>query len=376
MLFHLHQNYKMSPRLSLKLKNISFLLMIFVAFIHGYNLNVRMGGSDYNAPPYWLRFIETFISDGVCRMAVPMFFAISGYLACIKIKEDFTWIWYANLLKKKFFSLLLPYLLVSGLGICLVILLQLIPFSKPFFNNFAVGETTVSQWVHIWLLSPVPFQLWFVRFLMFYFILLPIFYYMIKYFKILFLFVLLAFWLYIPWQELTGFVKLQFESAFFFCTGLFFSIFDLNPEYKIKPVFFGILFLAWIAWIFYRTGSFLKIDFNPYYVHYHIVGITLSGLFIFWWIYDLFQELIENNKWIMANSIYSFGIFLFHEPFLTILKKIMIRLLGSNEFGLLFIYISTPLLALLFGLYFSKFLEKYFVSAYLVFTGSRTDKTI
>ena len=373
--FHLHQNYKMSPQLSQKLKNISFLLMIFVAFIHSYNLNVQIGGLNYLEPPYWLRFLESFISDGVCRVAVPMFFAISGYLACEKIGENFTWAWYGNLLKKKFFSLLIPYLLVSAFGILLVVVLQLIPFSRPYFNNFSLENTTLNKWIWIWLISPVPFQLWFVRFLILHFLVFPFFYYPIKYFKIMFLMLLFAFWFYIPWQQLTGLIKIEFESAFFFCLGLFFSIFGLDPCIKIKNSVLGVLFFAWIVWIFYRTGSYMKIDFNPYHVHYHIVGITFSGLFIFWWSYDFFQKFVEKNHWITANSTYSFGIFLFHEPFLTIIKKIMVRVLGTSAYSLLFIYVTTPVIAILFGLYFSKFLQTYLHAAYVVLTGSRSEKT-
>ena len=79
----------MDQQLSKKLKNLSFLLMVLVAFIHGYNINIRLSGAGNHEISYWLQFLENFITDGICRVAVPMFFAISGYLACYKINGTF-----------------------------------------------------------------------------------------------------------------------------------------------------------------------------------------------------------------------------------------------------------------------------------------------
>jgi peptidoglycan/LPS O-acetylase OafA/YrhL len=375
LIFHLHQNYKMSPELSQKLKNLSFLLMILVAYIHGYNLNVRIGDGGYFETSYWLRFLETFVSDGICRVAVPMFFAISGYLACYHIREDFTWKWYGNLLKKKVFSLLIPYLAVSALGIILVFVLQLFPFSKPFFNNYSIEKTSFLKWLWIWAFSPVPFQLWFLRFLIFYFLLLPLFYYLIKYLKVLFLILLFIIWAYIPWHIYTGFAKIEYEGAFFFCFGMFFSVLNILPTGRIKWSTFLGVFLFWLLWIFYRTYLFLKIDFNPYLVHYHIVGITFVGIFIFWWAYDHIFPLIQSLNWIKRNVGYAFGIFLFHEPFLTIVKKILIRILGVNDWTILITYLFAPVLSIVFAIYLSGFLNSYFKKLYLVLSGRRIDNS-
>jgi peptidoglycan/LPS O-acetylase OafA/YrhL len=184
----------MEARLSRKIRNISFLLLIMVAFIHGYNENLRFADGGAFVPASWLSFIQRFISDGVCRIAVPLFFAISGYLACESTGPALNTGTYAVLLKKRFFSLLVPYLLVSAAGIALVFLLQLIPYSRPFFNNYSAGETPISEWVRIWLLSPVPFQLWFLRFLMNYFLFFPVLFLAIRYLRELFVLVLFLFW--------------------------------------------------------------------------------------------------------------------------------------------------------------------------------------
>ena len=65
---------------SQKIKITSFLLMIMVVFLHSYNLDIKQGSQlvffekDYN----WL--IQNFISYGITRIAVPLFFLISGFL--------------------------------------------------------------------------------------------------------------------------------------------------------------------------------------------------------------------------------------------------------------------------------------------------------
>ena len=361
----------MDQQLSKKLKNLSFLLMVLVAFIHGYNINIRLGGAGNHEISYWLQFLENFITDGICRVAVPMFFAISGYLACYKINGNFTWKWYKDLQIRKFYSLVIPYLAVSFLGIALVVILQLIPFSKPFFNNYSTEKTSFGQWIFVWLVSPVPFQLWFIRFLWQYFLLFPFFFFGVKYFKVLFIVGLAFLWGYHPLHATLHLSKIEIEGAFFFALGTFISIHGINLNYKISKTSFWLMAISWCFWVAFRTQLLLEIPKDHNAIHYNIIGITIFGFFVFWFAYDLIARYIEPNKWFIANAGFSFGVFLFHEPCLTIIKKIAIKSMGVNDLSLLLAYLITPLIAFLLALYFSRFLANYSKQLYGFLTGNR-----
>ena len=66
----------MNTYLSYKLKVLSLIAIIFVVFIHA-NINIP---DSTNFLYENSAFLQYFISQGITRTAVPMFFIISGYL--------------------------------------------------------------------------------------------------------------------------------------------------------------------------------------------------------------------------------------------------------------------------------------------------------
>jgi peptidoglycan/LPS O-acetylase OafA/YrhL len=387
----------MEARLSQKIRNISFLLLIMVACIHGYNENLRFADGSGFVPSPWLSFLERFISDGVCRVAVPLFFAISGYLACESTGHHLNAGIYGVLLKKRVFSLLIPYLLVSASGIALVFLLQLIPFSRPFFNNYNTSTTSASDWIRIWLLNPVPFQLWFIRYLMNYFIFFPILYFAIQYLRELVIGVLFLFWAWTTLYYKIGAWKIAFslctfffclisgsdiqpyistqknelEGLFFFGLGMYASIHHLPMVLTERKMVLPALLLMWLVWVAYRTLISLDIPQRHNEVHYHLIGFTLLGTVLVWYCYDVYSRNIESWNWLNRLAPYSFGVFLFHEPMLTVLKKGIAHVLGAGDFSLFISFLASPLIAFLLALWFSVWLAGYMPRVYRWFTGNR-----
>jgi peptidoglycan/LPS O-acetylase OafA/YrhL len=362
----------MNAYLSNKLRNLSFLLMILVAFIHGYNVNLKFSDGEYFRPALWLQFLEGFVSDGICRVAVPMFFAISGYLATQSLKGKFNVEVYWRILRKRFSSLLIPYLSVSAIGIATVFILQLIPFSRPFFNNFNLKTTTLGKWIWIWLVSPVPYQLWFLRFLCIYFLQFPIIYYLAKYLKLIYILALVYYWSNFGLQQQIGDTKIEAEGLLFFSVGVFAATSKMNLLYRIPSKTFYILLTLWIIWVAYRTLINIVPElFDHYAVHYHLIGFTFLGFVLFWFLYDQMEVYISQSRWINEYANYSFGIFLFHEPFLTIIKKILIRIGASNDVTLLLTFILAPVLGFGFGLLVSRLMFRFIPSLYSFLTGNR-----
>jgi peptidoglycan/LPS O-acetylase OafA/YrhL len=390
----------MDARLSNKIRIVSFLLMVLVAYIHGYNENLRFADKGLALPAAWLSFTERFISDGVCRIAVPLFFAISGFLACESLGKKFSFQGYGLLLRKRISSLLIPYLLVSAAGIGLVVLLQLFPFSRPFFNNYSLAGSSLKQWLNVLFLSPVAFPLWFIRFLMNYFLIFPLLYLGIRYFREAFVLLLLLMWAYTPLYQKIGLLKISFslltflfcflsgtdptpylsahknelEGLFFFALGMYASLHQLPLVGVWSRKWLMAAFLAWIAWIAYRTAISLDIPARHNEVHYHLIGFTLAGTLLLWYFYDLFAEKLMSVSWLQRNAGFAIGVFLFHEPLLTIIKKGMIRILGYGDFTLLLSFLLAPPAAFLLSLWFSKWLSGRVPALYDLFTGSRRPK--
>lgn len=94
--------------ISNKIANASIVCALLVILIHT-NTSAPDG-----APIWWL---HRMISSGVGRMAVPFFFAVSGYLFASHFNDDD---WWVNENKKRVKSLLVPYLCWSAVYIAIV----------------------------------------------------------------------------------------------------------------------------------------------------------------------------------------------------------------------------------------------------------------
>ena len=77
----------MNKYLSDKLKAISFILMGMVVFLHSYNIKIKFASGTGIIKQGYNSFTQDFISNGVTRIAVPLFFTISGYLFFLSMKE-------------------------------------------------------------------------------------------------------------------------------------------------------------------------------------------------------------------------------------------------------------------------------------------------
>ena len=93
----------MDKYLSNKIKNISLILTFLVVILHAYNLENSEDVLSINS------FIQNIISYGICTIAVPMFFLISGYLFFYKFDPTLQGL--INKYKKRFKSLVIPFVI-------------------------------------------------------------------------------------------------------------------------------------------------------------------------------------------------------------------------------------------------------------------------
>ena len=92
-----------STYLSKKLSIISFFLIILVVLLHAQMLSLSSGVN---------KIIQTIITQEITRIAVPLFFSISGFLFFRNYKTPFN-VFYIKKLNSRIRSILIPYLLTS-----------------------------------------------------------------------------------------------------------------------------------------------------------------------------------------------------------------------------------------------------------------------
>ena len=352
----------MTQYLSLKIKRISFLLIVMVVFLHSYNIDIKQGGKILVFAKDWNWFIQNFISNGLTRIAVPMFFLISGYLFFLDQKFDRQAILVK--IKKRVKTLVVPYLLWTLFGLLLYFILQSLPQSQSFFTKKLIKDYTFSEWLNAIFNEPIPYQLWFLKDLIVMVFLSPIIYFVLKKAREVFLLIIFGFWLF---NQDTVF--LTSEALLFFSLGMYGNIQPQNAIEKLHPKT-ALVALLWLGLLVTKTvlGFY---NFPEIYVTLSLKASIIAGLFAFWQLYDSVAktqlEATSFDKWIGL----SFFLYAFHEPFFTIIKKALFTLLPKTPASYFLVYCIAPLIIIGIALLLGKFLKEKLNPFYSVITGNR-----
>lgn len=357
----------MNKYLSDKLRIISFVAIIMVLFLHSYSLTVEFNSANMNFSSKYNVLIQNFFSQGITKIAVPVFFFISGYLFFLGFRGTTNEI--VLKYKKRAKSLLLPYLFWSIWGLFLYFVLQLFPQSKNFFTNELIVNFSFAKILNTIFLNPIPYQLWFLRDLIVLVILSPLIYWIIKHFQLIPIVLLFVIWL--------GFFNFSFviflnDSIFFFCLGAYFAI--NKNEYLIKKLnqkSYLAFFLLWLIIVSIKTILISQnSDLTILLLILHKLSI-ITGLLAIWSIYDIIMLKAEPNKAILRLSYFSFFIYTFHEPLLTIIRKGFFHIVGANEVMSITIYFLNPIATIIISVLVGSFIKNHFPKFYGVITGGR-----
>lgn len=218
-------------------KTISWLRFVMAALV------VILHAKDWFYPSgeyIYYNLIRIVVSDGVCRLAVPTFFLISGYLYYKNIhKFSSIYDFWKNQNLKRIKSLLIPYLLWNIIGIVLfvssVFILQGVDAALDFcenrgwhmmlWNNNRIGENLNDNINILGLLMhgsvPINGPLWFIRDLFILNILSPLIYYVVKKMGGYWLFLMSIFYIFNIWIPFEGFSASGF---YFFSLGCFLQL--------------------------------------------------------------------------------------------------------------------------------------------------------
>lgn len=215
--------------------------------------------------------------------------------------------------------------------------------------------------------GPIAFQMWFVRDLMVLVVFAPIVYYILrfsarsKWFGIV---AIIACVLLIDWHA----NPLAWAAGWFILGGVFSSNPFLNVEIE-KHTWIGYL-LAVISLLVIILDALYAVSLNGLFIDMDY--ITISGVPAAWMIYDKVsrkQFFADGHK---MKNLYSstFFVYLIHEPFLNIFKKIPF-FISCSELFINISYILCPIVFVLCAVAVGVLFKKSFPRCYNIFTGGR-----
>lgn len=208
-------NYRLSEAITW----LRFPLIILIIILHCYS-TVRLPGEH----GMYFRVLYPF-SLWLGETGVPGFFFISGFLFFHSKKH------YQQKLETRFHTLLIPYLLRNTLLLALYIVAFLAGYPQD-INGKNIADYTLIDYIRVFWdrgsydngnFVPILCPFWYIRNLLIMSILSPLFYYIIKYVREIFLLSVTVWWLFTPHNAFIS------QTILFFCLGAYFSILKKNP---------------------------------------------------------------------------------------------------------------------------------------------------
>ena len=347
----------MDKYISNKIKNMSLIMTFFVVILHSNNLE---DATVFNVNT----LIQNFIGQGIVRIAVPIFFLISGYLFFYKFRPSTQA--FLNKYKKRFKSLFIPYFIWCTGWLVILYLVELTAFGRAMFSDRIITDYNAIELFKNTYIYPLPYQFWYIRALMLNVIISPIIYYVISKLKDKALTVILVFWFF----DVIYYPILMFAVGACFAIGDFDLYFD---KYKNKGYLFGI---GYIASIILKT----ILIYMPNIPHYDYILLLAENLIILcgvpfaWFVYDVIGERFKHKFDLgkeMKLAKYGIFIYFFHIPLQSIIKKLWFKVMPISNMSSLIIFFVAPVIPITICALVAIFMRKYMRKIYMVLTGGR-----
>lgn len=366
------QTLQISDYLSKKLSRLSFFGMLTVVYVHSFNFDDRYlwPGRPFSEDMNVWNFIQVLITNGLFRFGVPLFFFRAGLLMAETESR------YSPLsrVKKRVQTLLLPYVAWSLIGIGITWYFESNPAIAPFaesswlrpFGNLEVHKWSVIQWFEAVLITPVSFQLWFLRSLFMYSILYPFLVKALAWKPYWFLVAFAFFWF-------TSFglpLFVEGEGLLFFTLGIFYAKGGIDVE-KLK----GIVFRYKILWVLPflllgKTGLAFESD-NwiglGYILHKFCQPLLVLAV---WFGYDWLAGGIQKTPF-EHLSRYNFFIYGLHVPLVYYLTDWIFKVEGNASSFRFVVFTFLPLAVAGVALTLGFILDKGLRPVFWVLTGGR-----
>ena len=142
---------------------LRFPLIIMVVAIH--LISDKLTLPQWGAPNWLYIYVSEFLSHSLPRIAVPMFFFISGYYAFYKKDWSQRSIWTVEL-KKRVKTLLIPYLLWNSIYLVILLAKTQVGLRLGFGASDPFYITSFTQLLSYYWWDVIVYPLWYIRDLM------------------------------------------------------------------------------------------------------------------------------------------------------------------------------------------------------------------
>lgn len=355
----------MNAYLSDKVRVVTLFTMVLLTLVHAYTYPSNTFTGVAMSLDGLVFAIQYFISQGLAKFRVPMFFILSGYFfvaAVIKTKNG-SRIQFIKRLR----TIALPYLLWSLIGLLAYGIMQWPETMRAFFPNNQVWGLSPVQLLEKILVDPIPYQLWFLRDLMILFALTPLIQYVVRRVGILAILPPTLTWLFE-----VDLVILDNGSLPFYMAGAWLAMRGPSREPCIRPRQRLVIVIGWLALLALKTGLVLTRTVDGAVIRqiHHLA--VLWGLVAVWVGYDLLVK-DRDVKQLALYPLTRFSFFLYvsHEPLLTVVKKILFMLPGHGPMKALLVYFAAPTITISACFAVAAWLLRHAPRTYSLLTGGR-----
>ena len=336
---------------------LRFPLILLIIMLHCYS-TVNLPGSHeayFNTVyPFALWLGET---------GVPGFFVISGYLFFLSKKS------YRQKISSRVHTLLIPYVLWNSL-LLIFYLLALALGHPQDINGKSIAAYTYIDYLRLFWdrgnsfdngnFVPLLCPLWYIRNLLIVSFLSPFFYFIIRYAREAFLFIVTVWWL-ITYHN--AFIQ---QTILFFSLGAYFSIHDINPLQKIHERKGIILFL----FVFFFISDIVShtIYITPVNLQIHRLALILNIPALL-----LIAEYCVHHH--VTNQMLpkaAFIVFCVHYPIVVVLRKFCVSYYSNApSVNHILMYFACVIATVLLSIGIFLFLNNFFPNVKNVLSGNR-----
>lgn len=345
-----------SQRLSAAITWLRFPLIFFIILLHCYSV-VRLEG-DHDT---FFKVLYPF-SLWIGETGVPGFFFISGYLFFLSKKS------YKQKLETRFHTLLIPYLLWNAILLTVYLLAYAAGYPQDINYRSIADYDLLDYFRFFWdrgtyddgNFVPLLCPFWYIRNLLIMCLLSPIFYYIIRYAREFFLFIVAVWWM------LTYHNAFIPQTILFFSLGAYFSIHDVNPLKLVsenKKWFIVCFVLFAIADIGMHTiyGTAMNLQTHRLALIFNIPILLLLA--------DNYASRGYSSN-LLPNA--AFIVFAVHYPIVVILRKFCAaKFATASDTTHIMLYFVCIVIATAASLLFYLVLAKYFPKLKNILSGNR-----
>lgn len=328
-----------------KIAIISFGCSLLVIWIHTYNLETYGITQNSIGISYIVYCIEKFWS-AITRIAVPMFFLMSGFL----FFRSFSWDKLVYKYTRRLKTIVIPYICWCSLYYIYFVIISKIPYIRNVIGEDAVKTLSLVEWLSsLW--GQCYYVFWFLKNLIIFIILTPLIHILLKNRDRIPLgtIILLA----LIFNKYFGWVNM-IEGIEMYALGSWLAINykDLVLYKNRKLTYMGLIYIL----------GLLVTQFKWYNIFFEIILY-----FSIWFALDIF-EYSKDLPWWMQITFFTY---VAHDVFLEGFEKVVWIMFGNNPVIALLDYIFMPILVFCFLTLLAFIMKNYFGFVWKILTGDR-----